>query len=395
LLFDLGLDSKQLHFFVALIFLRYMVKKFAFVIIDDGYVDLALMFFSFLPFFIIIKIKDMERSQQERYLLLGSALAGGAAATKQGGLFVLFTFFILAYFLIIRSTRIDDKRKDIVLMGKLILVACLIALPWYITSEVMLRISSRMSEFQAINEMVLGNKTYWERLIDGIRIVEKYNVLYIISILTIPFLDRVYRWLVLAVIIPYYFIWALFFSYDARNLTLTFPLVSLTAAAGLVQIGYRSEGLIRWLKISKIKASIVVSALVILLIAMSALYPAFSDSALIDRQINLQKQLFFPQLNEAIYAAVENSKPGTKILSNYRVELLPGLETTSVLYGFKSLEDYIEKLQSNPDVGLVLLSKDVAPEIVDFVLAEIDKGNYSLLADAGNWLLVRIPSGEK
>jgi len=395
LLFDHGLESKQLHFFVALIFLRYMVKKFAFEIIDDGYVDLALMFFSFLPFFILIKIKDMERNQQERYLLLGSILAGGAAATKQGGLYVLFVFIILAYVLIIRSARTADRRQEFKLLGKMMLISCLIALPWYITSEVLLRISSRMSEFQAINEMVLGDKTYPQRLIDGILMVGKYNLLFIVSILTIPFLGRIYRWLVLAVIIPYYFIWALFFSYDTRNLTLTFPLVSLTAAAGLVQIGYKSEGLVRWLRISNIKAALAISVLIILLIALSALYPVFSDSVLIDRQINLQKQLFFPQLNEAIYAAVANSDPGTKILSNYRVELLPGLETASVLYKFPNLDDYTQKLENNPDIGIVLLSKDIAPDVLNFVLAEIDRGNYSLLTDAGNWLLVRIPTGEK
>jgi hypothetical protein len=200
---------------------------------------------------------------------------------------------------------------------------------------------------------------------------------------------------VLAVIIPYYFIWALFFSYDARNLTLTFPLVSLTAAAGLVQIGYKSEGLIRWLRVSKIKASIVISVLIILMIALSAFYPGFSDSVLIDRQINLQKQLFFPQLNEAIYTAVANSDPGTKILSNYRIELLPGLESTADLYKFPDLTDYLEKLQGDPSIKLVLLSKDVSPDIVNFVLAQIDNGNYTLITEAGNWLLVSISSGDQ
>ena len=395
LMFDRGLESKELHFFIALVFLRYMVKKFAFEIIDDGYVDVALMFFAFLPFFVIIKARDMERNQQERYLLLGSILAGGAGATKQGGLFVLFAFFLLAYVLIIRNSRTTGAHQDLKLLGKMALISCLIALPWYIISEVLLRMSSRMSEFQAINEIVLGDKTYLERLTAGILMVEKYNILYIVSILTVPFLDRIYRWLVLAVIIPYYFIWALFFSYDARNLTLTFPLVSLTAAAGLVQIGYRSEGLIRWLRLSKVKAYIVALILVVLLFFFGAINPVFSDSALVERQISLQKKLFFPQLNEAIYAAVANSDPGTKILSNYRIELLPGLESNAILYKFPNLADYLDKLQGNPDIRLILLSKDVSPDIVNFVLAQINDGNYNLLTEAGNWLLIKIPSGDQ
>ena len=37
--------------------------------------------------------------------------------------------------------------------------------------------------------------------------------------------DYTYRWVVLLVVLPFFFIWALFFSYDMRNLTLALPLI--------------------------------------------------------------------------------------------------------------------------------------------------------------------------
>ena len=46
-------------------------------------------------------------------------------------------------------------------------------------------------------------------------------------------LHRTWQWLLIAVVVPWFFVWALLFSYDTRNLALVIPLVGVAAGIGL------------------------------------------------------------------------------------------------------------------------------------------------------------------
>jgi hypothetical protein len=48
--------------------------------------------------------------------------------------------------------------------------------------------------------------------------------------------DKAFRILNLSIVIPYFFIWALFFSYDLRNFAIMFPYLSLGIGIGFVII---------------------------------------------------------------------------------------------------------------------------------------------------------------
>jgi hypothetical protein len=134
ILVDLGLEHKTIGFLIAAVVARYMIKKFLGDWIEDGYVDIPLMFFGFLAIFPIIKATYQPDARIKLvYVFLGALFTAGTAVTKQGGLFMVIVYPILAYFLVLKDLK--GFKPRIPLWAGYVLIALILVAPWYLYKE--------------------------------------------------------------------------------------------------------------------------------------------------------------------------------------------------------------------------------------------------------------------
>ena len=112
LFFDLGLNWKSMGAFIGLILTRLIIKKFTGDFIAEGYADIPIACMAFLSVYTLIKAKDQsDPAVQRQGIFLGAVFAGGAAVTKQAGVYMLALYPLLAYLLVLRSRRNGPGRK--------------------------------------------------------------------------------------------------------------------------------------------------------------------------------------------------------------------------------------------------------------------------------------------
>jgi hypothetical protein len=266
------------------------------------------------------------------------------------------------------------------------LYALLLAAPWYIISQVQIARGLNAPEFPYIEEAMGSGRTLLQRLLDGMTKLGKYNALFAISLVCLPILNKAYRWLFLLVILPFTVMWGFLYSYDVRNLSVVFPVVALTAGMGLEAILRHSERLFILLRISRVRVYALLALLAASIVLVSLRFP---DNSLISRQISLQRQLWYPQLNEILYAQLADLGPETQIVTNYRADFLPGMEHSVLLYDFLELTDLVSLLENHPEAELILYPGNADGQILAFIDESIGSGQFQLVVDMGYWKLVR------
>ncbi|OGO14325.1 MAG: hypothetical protein A2Y93_16055 [Chloroflexi bacterium RBG_13_68_17] len=391
LLWDLAVSCRQPGFLLGLIATRFMMKKLAGELIDDGYVDIAIMFFYFLPVHGLIRLqREQEIKEQRRYLLISGLFAGGAALTKQSGLLILALWPVLAYYFrasTADSVGLKSRLKEIL---RPFLLSCLIAAPWYVWSFVAVERGLNVSAIEGFATLTLYQEALPVRVLSALKMVGKYNLLFLVSAIAIPIADRGMRSLTLLVVYPYLLIWALLLSYDTRNLTPVIPIVSMTAGLGFMNLFHRIGPLAEGLKLSELRAWIAPALVVAGIVAGGVL---IEDQTLVDRQVELQRGLWYPQLNEMIYARVEEV-PGTRFLTNYRMDFLPGLLDLTILDHLTDPGRFRELLGAYPDIRTVLVSNTKTnEEILEDLRQWVEAGSLVVLVEMGNWTMFGVPEG--
>ena len=101
LMFDLGLKKKEYGYLIGILVTQYLLKRFYLDLIGSGYVDVALMFFTFLTLYTLL-IGTTQNGQRhlQNTAMVGFVFAAGTALTKQNGLWVFAVYPILAYWVI-------------------------------------------------------------------------------------------------------------------------------------------------------------------------------------------------------------------------------------------------------------------------------------------------------
>ena len=195
-------------------------------------------------------------------------------------------------------------------------------------------------------------------------------------------LEGAYRWLVILLVIPFSLLWAGYFSYDTRNLALIFPVWGLAAGLcleRLIKIGF---DLVLRLKVERSKAYIGVILLVLALIGLSFAYPA---AALKEKQTAQQKQIFNASLNAQLYDYIGQVGNNIKILTNYPIEFLPGLENLEVNYSFTDYASFNQQI-SQPEINYLLIPVNVDDAIKRSVTQNLDNGNYRLIFEDDHFI---------
>ncbi len=386
LIFDLGISFQSAGYFIGLVILRYMLKKFMLEYITDGYVDLAVMFMGFLAIYCLLKGKEQNFTQDRlHYLWIGALAAAGAAVTKQAGLFLLVAYPILAYLLMFQGTEEDTSRKKARHIFQILLVMLVIVLPWYIFAQIQIWRGNMVSEIPFVTKGIYGNRMMIDRFLGAVRSLQVYIITFALPLLVLPLLKKTQRFLVLGVAIPYGIIWAFYFSYRIRNLSLAFPIACVTTGFALESLLSLSSRLIPVLHLDRLKVVFIFPLFLVGLVLLSLSLPG---SFLIDRQLELQKGLIYPKLNDNIYAVLEKQPPGSRILTNYPLNFLPGLENTLLYNPLDNIGTFQDALQQNADVRLFLLRKDGNKQIYESIRTGLDKGAYDILFQEGGWIMV-------
>jgi hypothetical protein len=104
----------------------------AVVIATWAYVDLALAFYEFIAFFALMNWFDAPG--EKRWLFLGGVFCGMAMSVKYTGVTALIVLSILVLFRLLKKRA--DYRRHILSLSVLVLIAIVVASPWYCKNTV-------------------------------------------------------------------------------------------------------------------------------------------------------------------------------------------------------------------------------------------------------------------
>jgi hypothetical protein len=383
LFFDLGLNWKSMGAFIGLILTRLIIKKFTGEFIAEGYADIPMTCMAFLSVYALIKAKGQSDPLMQRQgVFLGAVFAGGAAVTKQAGVYLLVLYPLLAYLVVLRSgrewTRSEKTRTLLLGLG----IALLLCVPWYTYKQVQIVRGLDANNVEYVTSGIYHGASVVDRLSHALQSLDKYAILLALMIPALFLLEGAYRWLVILLVIPFSLIWAGYFSYDTRNLALIFPVWGLAAGLCLERLFKIGFALALRLKLERLKAYVGVALLLLVLIGSSFVFTAAS---LKEKQTTQQKQIFNASLNAQLYDYIGQVGKPIKILTSYPVEYLPGLENIEVNYSFNDYASFNQQI-SQPEIDYLLIPVNVNDEIKAAVTQNLDNGNYRLIFEDDHFI---------
>ncbi len=393
LLFDLGVTTKNAGFFLAVVLMQYILKKFLGDGLTNGYVDVAVTFFAFLGLDTIIRAKDFTDDRHEIYMLffLGAVFVSGAGVSKQAGMYITLIYPVMFYFIILRSKFSHELRVVIKPVASAILISISLAFSWYVYKLIVFSLGldrPEVADLAQIAAQTHDSTNIIDQVISAFRMFDKYFILFPVIIVGFFFLPPLYRWLIVTIIIPYPLIWSFLASYDTRNLSVFLPVFGLTAALSIKAFFDHSIQLLELMGIRKLKMYIIPGLITVVLVVSSIIFPS---AEIKHQQITKQKLIFSASKNELLYAILEK-EPTAKILTNYPVRFLPGLEDNQVPFRFDDFQAFLQHID-NPEIHYLMFPNNIDSQINEHITVELQRQNYELIFVDKEWItytLVRI-----
>lgn len=360
--------------------------------VTAGMADVPTAFFAAMAIAELMGVRSATGLELTRRAVLGGVFAAGAALTKQSGLYVAGVYPILV--LVLARVSAGRLRLLALLYGLIVVLA----LPWYVFKEIEIRGGRDTSEVSYLTHDIHGGAVPTERLARALTLVHRRlrspAVLVVFAaLLLVGFADRRTRWLSGLVTLPYALIWALWFSYDRRNLTLALVPCGIGCAAGLTRLlRGRLSRVITWQVPAVVRTLARVPGRAVLFAAGLALIGlgfAIPDSALRERQDRLQRRIGDPEVNEALYRYQAEVGIGGKILTSYQLlGYLPGLDSYYVHSHLDNLADF-RAAAANPRVSHLLVPRSVAPPVGAEFERGLRSGRYTRVFATRDYVFAR------
>jgi len=343
-LFDLYLKKKKIAFILSILVFFVLVSLYCISYIDSGYVDFASAFLSVAALHAIL-VGDTSKPERKNIIMV-VLLSSAAAATKQAGFIILVFAIIWFAWLMIRNRKVQASQnilKNILWVISIILIT----LYWYIVKVIDIALGRDFSTLRFLLIDIHHAASLPQRFVNGLEILRAspFFLMAIVIISLASFFDRKSRWFTLGITIPSFLIWGFFFSYDDRNIIMTFPFLSWSASSGFmllmekIKLDRLAHSLSIWSKEFFRKRSLLriklwpkqVFFLLIFSLVLGLIFLVGSFSEVIkDSQIQKQRQLGDSSLNKMIYDYLDNNGIDGKIITDYYwVTALPGFEDAS------------------------------------------------------------------
>lgn len=319
MLFDLGFQKKESGFFLAAIIARYMMKKLMGDQLFDGYMDVPAAAMSLLSIYTFLKAEGRNSENKQQALVLGVMFAAAAAVTKQSGIPALIASPLAISMLIPDTARALSRRQKFLLCGAVLLIV----LPWYLFC--LFSGTPGMEKELIANGIIDFNQKFeiGERVRLAVSTLGKYGICFLFSLIVLPFVPKNYQLLFFLMAWPLTLVWAVSYSYDARNLGPVLPYISILCGLGLSGIICRATRLFDKAGAGHIPVWLITAVLTAAVIA-GAVY-LLPDRKLAEDQRLRQQALFGKQLNrELLYGMLGETHEGKDIYTDYPAWFLSG-----------------------------------------------------------------------
>ena len=427
LIFYLGVYKKTLGYFIAVITTTLFIRHAFGGMVESGLVDLPVAFMSFVAIYCLLRAQDFKDiSTVKKYLVLGIIFACGGAVTKQAGLLILILYPLLTYLLVVRK-KFNFSYRDIWLFFIFYFTSIVIIVAsFYVYKELQILSGLDGSEIKAVTCNIYQGSGLFQRFVFSVKIFLSYNLFFLniienyylhfivgtvlglfYALLLLFSLKNVsYRILFFLVLVPYSFLWSLFFCYDLRNYSLVLPYYGLGLGLGFENFLLVFDGImLKKIKsfFSDMKLYVLLLMIVLLLILIHLKY---SKTYLLDKQIDLNMQLYRPKVNKKL--AEYDSLVGIKkaILTDYEIRNLFRLKKIPMIYQYfytfsncgyagKKNEDniiyeqYCNQLKKT-EIGYLLLPPATVKSVLDDVDKKIAAGDYKLIFKKEGYQFVKV-----
>jgi len=248
-------------------------------LIVSGYMETALPFFGFLAVYALLYTPDV---------FFASVFAAGAALAKQGGMYFLPVCTIL-------------RRRPPVVAGWLLIA------PWYLHQSIAIAQGKELSNIAYLATMASR----------GVVATFAKNPLcwFLAAASLLSLRDATARKVLLWFLAPLLLLWALFFSYEIRTASVAFPFAAYCSATGLFGL-FRGQATqprdSRAVSIN-INWYYPIAAAVCILTILS-----FRTPNIVQRQIEQQKNVGYPELNRKLYDFLASEGIHGKVATDYR-----------------------------------------------------------------------------
>jgi hypothetical protein len=404
---DLYKKSKSLYFLLALTISGFIIQRTVGAYLGKGYADIPVAFFGLCVFYVSYLAINGYLSVPMG-LIMSTLMLSGAMLTKQAGFFMIALFLTGVYFLLKKS--VEPVKKKWWLMGASIGILLLSVAPWYIYKQVQINRGKERSEITYVTKDIYAGKTKIQRMMDASEhfsnkvvdfeflkffsdpgkksFIESISI-FVFLLMLLSLFSFYGRMCTLLVVLPYYIIWACFFSYDLRNISLLLPFLGLSISIGLVVCIKYVSGFIIYLQHTN-RLTLAGGILTLLLVVGLSLN--YGKASLLNYEFGKARTVLGDStLNNKLYELKDSNQIRGKIVSGFAlIKYLPLFKQH--VQDFTFTKEHLDSLknmavQNETDHQIqYLIFNDAAPvEIMDFIHQKEQEGAWKFIfrSDAG------------
>ena len=378
--------------------------------LNAGHVDIAVAYLTWCAIQTGYNVCAAPHIVDLRFqLLTGALVAVAASLTKQPGWSAVICLQIVYWFAFWSNSprSLRGERISIALVFSPLLLALVVSLPWYAYKHLLILHGQERDILAFLLTSIHGGKSYAERLIHSWSLLTGKVHPFLLVLFFLVSLISIRRSSVARLNLVFsgsmLLVWALFFGYSTRNMSVAVPLLSLSFASGLDEL---LRTLKRKLVQPKLSSGILVStraATVLGTVGIVALFFLLSGRALEEHQSAQIDARGDHVLNAFLVDHFENEECDECVLTNYRyIEANPKLrriyfpQYRVVMVQrdrpLSSMENFRKWLDSKRIRYVLFSRKRLRPgaaDYIEYLEGEARSGRMRIIADNDRFFFVK------
>jgi hypothetical protein len=400
-IFIAGVITKKSGYFWGVVFTAWLEIHLGSK--GTGYADTPSAYWGLISLLFLLFSKSDTQNRQ-KYLIFGAIFAAGSMAVKQAGGWIVFIYVLLLFMMYWKEEKVFVKS----LLWKIGLIYFVVIVPWYAYAEWSIINGQSVSEIQRVMKIASTDVTWLGTMTNAFKLLfshlstEAYSA--VLIFLIFPFLlffsrtNKFWRRINILISTPYFILWIFYFSYDIRNMNLIVPLVGIAAGIGFVNLGklIATDSVFQWITaaVHQIGAGIknLVSWIFGLFSQLKLIYimPLFllvfllpqryTDTYMISKSVDLQKQIGNLYLNERIYEYLALNEDAGKIMTDYMwLGYLPEIDRYFSA-GDPRFDSYIDRMENDDQIEYILISiNTISAKVDEYVTNKVDENEIELV----------------